>query len=244
MTTTIDGLLNHRITIEQPKKGYRVAIDTLLLAAAVPAKVHDTVLELGCGVGGAMLALACRVSEIAVTGIELQPELAKLCLSNIERNALKAKLKVINCYADDLPHDLHEAFDHVMMNPPYHDAARHTSSPLRGKRLANSETDGDLRRWAVSASKALKTGGVLTLIHRMDRLDAVIGVMEPSIGGFIVKPVVTRPDMPAKRVLVRAVKGAAPVRTILGPLVMHEAEGRYTATADAILRDAEAIDFS
>jgi hypothetical protein len=60
-TFTEDRLLGGRIRLNQPAAGYRVAIDPVFLAAAVPAEPHQLVLDVGCGAGGAMLCLAARV---------------------------------------------------------------------------------------------------------------------------------------------------------------------------------------
>jgi len=56
-----DGVLGGRLRLRQPTSGYRVAIDPVFLAAAVPAGPRDTVLDIGCGVGAAALCLAARV---------------------------------------------------------------------------------------------------------------------------------------------------------------------------------------
>ena len=66
-----DALLGGRVRLRQPKTGYRVAIDPVLLAAAVPASLVDTVLDVGCGVGAASLCLAARVPGCRITGIEM-----------------------------------------------------------------------------------------------------------------------------------------------------------------------------
>ena len=59
---TEDKLLDGRVTLLQPRKGYRVAIDPVLLAAAVPARLGDHVLDLGSGTGAASLCLAARLA--------------------------------------------------------------------------------------------------------------------------------------------------------------------------------------
>ena len=56
---TQDGLLDGRVTLLQPEKGFRAGLDSVLLAAAVsgpegPARA----LEIGCGAGAALLAAA------------------------------------------------------------------------------------------------------------------------------------------------------------------------------------------
>ncbi|MCK5295856.1 MAG: methyltransferase, partial [Alphaproteobacteria bacterium] len=68
-------LLGGRVKIKQPKNGFRAAIDSVLLAAAVPAKKGQTVLEAGSGSGAASLCLAARVKDISITGLEIQKEI-------------------------------------------------------------------------------------------------------------------------------------------------------------------------
>ena len=53
-----DALLGGRVILRQPTEGYRVAIDPVLLAAAIPAGPGDMVLDVGSGVGAAALCLA------------------------------------------------------------------------------------------------------------------------------------------------------------------------------------------
>lgn len=247
LKTTVDGLLNRRITFEQPEKGYRVAVDTVLLAAAVPARAAEKVLELGCGVGGAMLALACRASGVRVTGIELQPELVRLCQANIERNRMQARLQAIQGDAARLPKAMEGAFDLVLMNPPYHAMACHDASPLSIKRAANMEQAGDLKAWIGAGAWALRQGGALTLIHRGDRLEEIKGVLRKAFGRIRVLPIVTKPGTPAKRVIVLARKGgepvcSEPVCSACSDFLLHCSTGGYTERAESVLRDAAGID--
>ncbi|HBM90835.1 MAG TPA: methyltransferase, partial [Rhodospirillaceae bacterium] len=157
--TTLDKLLHGRFTIEQPAKGYRIAVDTLLLASSVPAQESHHILDLGCGAGGIMLALATRLRDTYITGLEIQTKLVTLCKSNIQRNAYDESLDVREGDATQLDDSLKEQFDHVVMNPPFHDAARHDSSPNASKRQANTQKTGELEAWIVSAHQALKEEG-------------------------------------------------------------------------------------
>ncbi len=246
MDTTLDGMLNRRVALEQPKDGFRVAVDTVLLAASVPARAGERCLDFGCGAGGAMLCLAVRVPGLRITGIELQPELAALCRRNIARNAWAEGLDVREGDVTDLPPALAAEWgaDHVFMNPPYHEAARHDVSARADRRIANTEKEGDLARWIAAAARALKTGGMLTLIHRADRLEEIIRWSETHFGGIEILPVLPREGAAAGRVILRAKKGAAPAPPRHArPLVLHGPGGGYTPEADDILRHAQAAGF-
>ena len=51
MDSTLDGLLDRRLSLRQPRQGYRAGDDAVLLAAAVRAGPGQTVLDAGAGVG-------------------------------------------------------------------------------------------------------------------------------------------------------------------------------------------------
>jgi tRNA1(Val) A37 N6-methylase TrmN6 len=243
MDTTLDGLLDRRVMLEQPAKGYRVAIDTVLLAAAVPAQAGESVLDLGCGVGGAMLCLACRAPGAAVTGIEIQLELAELARRNIARNSFPCDMKIIEGDATRLPENFAGVFDHVLMNPPYHAEAQHDISPNVVKRAANTEKEGDLALWIASAATALKNSGILTLIHRADRRDELLKHLVQSFGTIEILPIAPKPDTSPQRIIVRARKtGQASVRQSK-ILVLHKPDGGYTEAAESILRHAKSMEF-
>lgn len=127
--------------MEQPAKGYRAGVDPVLLAASVPAKPGQSVLDLGCGVGAAGFCLAARTSEITLHGVELQPEYADLCRANARRNGIAAIIHTADLRA--LPHALTGlTFDHVITNPPYFKRNSSIPSPLPQRDIAFAgETD-------------------------------------------------------------------------------------------------------
>ena len=83
--------------------------------------------------------------------------------------------------------------------------------------------------------------GTVTFIHRADRIDALLGQIAGRAGEVVVFPLWPGMGRPASRILVRARKQiAAPARLSPG-LVLHEAGGRFTAEAEAVLRGGEAL---
>jgi len=239
MALTEDALLDGRVRLLQPRRGYRVAVDAVLLAAAVHPRAGDRVLDLGTGVGAVGLCVARRVPDCTVVGIELQPALADLARRNAALNGLGDRLQVL---VHDLGQPLPAAlglFDQVASNPPYLAAAVADPPPDESKALATVESSADLGRWLEVAVGALKPAGTLTLIHRSDRLEEIAAhLARLGCGALTLKRL-----LPAARVLVRAQRAETPSRTDSPPLIVHKPEGGYTAAAEAILRGAAALDF-
>src|SRR5574343_1545621 len=90
---TDDKFLCGRLRLWQPAQGYRAATDPVLLAAACPATAGQSVLDLGCGAGAAALCLAARVPDLALAGLELQPEYADLARRNAARNGVAMQVE-------------------------------------------------------------------------------------------------------------------------------------------------------
>ncbi|WP_300297087.1 methyltransferase [Ferrovibrio sp.] len=240
---TRDALLGGLVQLEQPRKGQRASADAVMLAAAVPARPGQQVLELGCGSGVGMLCLAARVPTAKVDGVELQPDLVALCARNIAANRMEERLRVA---AGDIRRRVSgiapNSYDHVFANPPYFDSQRHRASPHAGRAAARSEMeDADLDHWIAAMLRHARPGGGLTLIHKADRLPDLLAALSPKAGAIRVIPLWSKPGQPAKRVILRAIKGSkAPL--IFDPgVLLHRPDGSYFPEVDAVLRQGAAF---
>jgi len=237
-----DRLVDGRVRLLQPVEGYRAAIDPVFLAAAVPAKSGDQVLDAGCGVGAAALCLAIRVPDCRITGLELDPAAFELAKRNIALNGLDGRVEaVLGNIAAPPPRLAPGYFDHVMANPPYLTDGTRPADP--GRAAAHMEGEVGLDAWVRACLTMLRPKGWLALVHRADRLDAVLAALRERAGEIAVLPLWPMRDRPAKRVLVRARKGVGGPTSLLPGLVLHEPDGRYTAAAEAILRAGQALEF-
>jgi tRNA1(Val) A37 N6-methylase TrmN6 len=240
-----DTLLGGRVKLRQPLEGYRAAIDPVLLAAAVPAGVDDGVLDIGCGVGAAALCLANRVAGCRVTGLEAQRELVRLAGENIGLNDMFGRVTVM---AGDLlrppPRLEPGSFAHVMANPPFLEAGAASPPPDQGKATAQIEGEADLAAWIRFALAMVRPKGSLTFIHRADRMEQLLALLTDRAGEIIVFPLWAGRDKPARRVILRARKGVSTPTRLTPGLVLHEADGRYTPAADAVLRGGAALTLS
>jgi tRNA1(Val) A37 N6-methylase TrmN6 len=243
MAITEDHVLGGRVLLRQMGEGLRVAIDPILLAAAVPAEPGEIVLDLGTGNGVAALCLARRCAGCRVVGLELQPELMRQAAENATLNGLDAAVSVmVGDVAAPPPRLAPATFHHVMANPPYLKAGTGTvpANPL--KALAIAEGEADLAVWVRTALAMVRPRGTISIIHRVDRLDALLAAFGGRAGEIVVFPLWPNAGKAAKRVLVRARRDSgAPLRLAPG-LVLHDGEGRFTQEADAILRDAAALE--
>ncbi|WP_158043722.1 tRNA1(Val) (adenine(37)-N6)-methyltransferase [Skermanella pratensis] len=240
---TADRLLGGRVSLMQPARGYRAAIDPVLLAAATPAAAGERVLDVGAGVGAATLCLASRVPGADVTGLELQPDLAALGAENIRANRLEDRVRILEGDLLAPPEGLgRTAFDRVMTNPPFQEAGTHTPPPGESRALAHGEGAADLAAWLDFCARRVKPRGTLTVVHRADRLDDLIALLHGRFGAITLVPLWPKAGRPARRIVVTARKGARSPARLMPGLVLHEADGRFTGAAEAILRDGAALD--
>ena len=236
---TEDGLLGGQVVLRQPRDGFRAAIDSVLLAAATPARQGAAVLEPGAGVGAASLCLAARVPGCRIMGLELQPELVRLAGENIRLNGREDTVDVI---AGDLvapPAKLSPGgFDHVMMNPPYLSAGWVHAPVDPSRAAAHVEGAARLAEWIGFALGMVRPKGSVTLIHRADRLDEALAALRGAAGEIVVFPLWPGQGKPAKRVIISARKDIATPTRLASGLILHDEDGGYTPQADAILRGA------
>ena len=242
---TCDAFLGGRLRLWQPRKGYRAGVDPVLLAASVPAQAGQTVLELGCGTGAALLALGRRVEGLALTGVELQPAYADLARRNATENGIAARIETADLCA--LPADLRNTgYDHVLMNPPYFDRAHGTGSEAADRDTAFGG-DTPLSDWIDVATKRLAPKGRLSLIQRIERLPEVLGVLDDRLGGVTLCPISGRAGRAPGRFLLSAIKGGRAPFRMTAPLILHEGADHgmdaedYTAPIRAVLREAAAL---
>lgn len=238
-------VLNKRLSLKQIPDGFKTSMDSVLLAAACPAKEGDHILDLGCGVGSAGFCVLYRVPDTKLTGIDVLPDHVELAKENAVLNHKDARATFI---AEDIRDydpvlDGNEGFDHIICNPPYLPPGAHIQSPSANKQLAIGlgEDDIDLKDWIDAAHRNLKSGGGLTIINRADATDKIIREMGRKFGAVEIIPLWPKLSVKAKRVIIRGIKDRKSPATMHPGIVLHNAGGDYTSAAERILRDAHAL---
>ena len=232
---THDAFLGGRVYLWQPRAGYRAGVDPVLLAASVPARKGDSVLDLGCGVGTAALCLGARVSGLDLIGVERQAEYAALA----RRNGLAATV----CDLSTLPDDLRaRSFDHVLANPPFFDRAAGRQSSDAGREAARGLAT-PLSEWVEAGAKRLRHKGYLHMIHRAERVPDLLAATEGRLGSPEIWPICPRIGKAAELVIFRARKDGRADFCLHAPIILHEGAAHvrdaesYRPEIQAVLRD-------
>ncbi len=239
---TIDAFHRGRFHLVQPKGGgHRSGMDAMLLASLVEGGGAISVADLGAGAGAAGLAVASRIAGARVVLVERSPIMAgyaRKSLALAENADLRARVDVIEAdvtltgrarLAAGL---LDEVHDHVIMNPPFNDAAdRRTPDALKAE--AHAMENGLFDHWIRTAGAIMRPGGQLSLIARPESIAEIVDACGKRFGGIEITGLHPRAGESAVRILVTAIKGSRARLALRAPLIMHETDShRFSALVD------------
>lgn len=228
---THDTLFAGRLTCLQHREGYRFAIDAVLLAHFAAPRPGEKVLELCAGNGVVSLIMAYRQPQLAVTALELQPQLVGLLRSNVALNHYEQRITVVegDCrfLANHVPAGV---FDRVVMNPPYRRMASGRQTVGDEAAQARHELTLTLDEAVAAMALAVKNRGRCVMVYPADRLARLIAVLK----GQRLEPkrlqiVYSYPGDAGRLVLVEAVKNGGEELAVLPPFFIYQAAaGSYT----------------
>ncbi|MEM9591808.1 MAG: methyltransferase [Pseudomonadota bacterium] len=245
--TTADAFLGGRIEILQYKTGHRGGSDAVFLAAAVPVRESETVLDAGAGAGTAGLCLLARVPCIDVTAVEIDESQCLLARKNAERNNFGDRFRVIEADVTAPGKALgpaglvREGYDQVMANPPFYGAGSVRVAADVARANAHVMPEGELERWVRFLTTMAGPRATMTLIHRAEYLGPLLDVLKDRFGALTVYPLFPKRGGPASRVIIQGRKNSRAHMRLLPGLVLHEDDGAYTAQAEAVLRNGAAL---
>ena len=234
---TEGALLGGRVTYRQQAGGYRTGIEPVLLAASVPARPGERVMEAGTGAAAGLLALAARVPGLHITGIERDPGLAELARANLAANGHLAEV-----FAADIAGWRPAAtFDHAFANPPWHSrTGTHPPSPSRASaKMAGPDV---LDTWCAALSARLRHRGSLTLILEAgSTARGLAALIRAGCAETMLLPLWPHEGEPARLMILRGLRGGRGPARVLPGLVLHERGGGYTEAAERVLRHGAAL---
>lgn len=248
-TITRDAFLGGRLTLSQPRNGFRAGLDSVLPGAAVPAGTRN-LLDLGAGVGTAGLsALAMRLAEKACL-VERDEATLALARDNVDQNGLAGRadvlaLDILAKGSDRRAAGLKDnAYDVVIANPPYFGAGQGTHAPDNARADARHMDADSLETWVKCAATAASASGTAIFIYPAEGLAALLAAFDRRFGGIVILPLCPRPRASSSRVLVRGTKGSRAPLKLLAARALHGDQGNgFAPEFDAILRGTAALDW-
>lgn len=228
---TADTFFDKRLLVRQFRDGYRFSIDAVILAGHIRPRPAEKILELGAGCGIVSLIVAFRHADALVTGVEIQPELARLARANVLANDLQARVRILGRDLKTLaPADLPGPFDWVVSNPPYRKAAAGRLNPQFQRAVARHEIKVGLPDIVSAARRWLRTGGRFVTVYTAERMAEALGrIQAAGIEPKYCRMIHSTVTSTAKLVLIEGHKGARPGLIVAPPLVIYGENGDYTA---------------
>ena len=165
----MDGL-----KIVQDTRLYRFTSDSVLLSKFAKPKKRDVVADFCAGsgiVGFHFYALHReKFPQMPVTLFEMQEDLLNLARKTAKYNGFD-NFSFVQGKLQELPKEYDEKFSLVLCNPPYERGG--FDNDEYHKAVCRKELTIRLEEIAKAASRALKFGGRLCMLHRADRLAEV-----------------------------------------------------------------------
>ena len=228
----INDLLGYdNMKIIQNTDMFSFSLDSVLLANFVSLNKNITnVLDIGCGNAPIPLILSTKTSA-SITGVEIQPDVYDMAIRSVSINNLDDRINIINDdinnYANNVESD---SFDVITCNPPFFKVSPGSNfNESEYKVIARHEVKLDLNQLFKISRKLLKNGGVVSIVHRPDRLIDIISVMrENNIEPKRLRFIYPKEGRECNMILVEGSKNGNSGLKILPPLITHNSDGSYT----------------
>lgn len=236
---SMERLLDGRLKILQPLKGYRFSVDAILLASFFRERPGEHILEVGPGSGIISLILAVRSPDVRITGIEIQEDLADLARRNAAMNGLDDRVDMqwgdIRQIGRRFPPS---SFDAVLFNPPYRRLQSGKINPDRQKAVARHEVEGSFSDFLRGARQVLKPAGRVAFIYPAPRsIEALSRMRREKIEPKRMRVVYSYPDSEAQFILVEGLREGGEELHILPPLYVYRTGKEYSEEMNRIFQD-------
>ena len=223
-TETLTELGACGLKVWQPLNGYRFSLDAYLLADFVDEEPETDLFEVGYGSGVIAILLAAR--GLSVSGIEIQPQMAKLASRSVALNGLSVSCRLSQGDFREYcggPHDV------IVSNPPYRPLETGRINPDSARAQSRHELSLRLNELELGLKRNLKTGGRFYCIYPAWRLvDLLAALRENGIEPKNLRMVHSSPDSSAQLCLLRAIKGGGRELSIDKPLFVYKAAQQYS----------------
>ena len=225
----LDNLERKGYMIIQNSNKFCFGMDAVLLSAFAQVKKGETVLDMGTGTGIIPILLEAKTEGKHFTGLEIQEESADMARRSVAYNHLEERIDIVTGDIKTASELFQKAsFDVITSNPPYMTNSHGIKNPEAPKAIARHEVLCTLDDLAREASRLLRPGGRLYLIHRPFRLVEIFQTLtayklEPKRMQLVHPFIDKEPNM----VMIEAVRGGKSMIKIEEPLIVYKEPGVY-----------------
>ena len=232
----LDDLQYKGLQLIQKKDGFCFGVDAVLLSHFAQVAKNSNVIDLGTGTGIIAVLLAAKKEPLKVTGLEIQPEMAEMADRSVKLNRLEGKVEIVH---GDIKKAVKlfgaSSFDAVVSNPPYMGRGGGLLNPADAKAIARHEILCTLEDVVQTASKLLRPGGKLSMVHRPQRLADIICLMrhyaiEPKLLRLVHPSLGKKPNL----LLISGTRDGNPELKVQEPLYIYDIEGNYSSEINKI----------
>lgn len=204
----IDNLNINNLKIIQNNEGFKYGTDAVALSKFANIKNGGKVLDLCTGSGIIPILLCGLKNPKKVVGVEYFSHICDMAQRSVNLNSLEEKIEILNKDVKDYKEYIEAySYDNVTINPPYKVIGTGFENDNSYKTCARHEVLVNLKDCVKAAEYALKFGGKLTMVNRIDRLSDVfyefkLNKIEPKRIMFV-----TEFSSPAKIFVLEGIKG-------------------------------------
>jgi len=217
--------------IVQDTDYFNFSLDSVLLPNFVTLNKNiSKIMDIGCGNAPIPLILSTKTNA-EIVGVEIQKDLYDLAVESVNINKKDNQIKIINADINDLYESIEsDTYDVITCNPPYFKYNENSNINFDDhKTIARHEITLNLDKLFNISKKILKNNGVVSIVHRPERLVEIIEIMkknniEPKRAQFIYPKINKRANI----LLIEGVKNGKPGLEIMAPLYSHNEYGEYT----------------
>ncbi len=227
----LDDVLGYKnLKIYQNSDFFSFSLDSIILANYSSIRLRDKKIVDFCTGNGVIPLILTRRCSQNIIGVEIQEKLVSLAKKSVVYNNLENRISIVCDDVKNFSNEHLNEFDLVLCNPPYFKLEEKSSiSESYEKRIARHELLINLEEICACAKKVLKDNGILSIVHRGNRLVEIFELfrlytIEPKRIKFIYESLDREPIL----VLVEGQKNGKPGLKIDRPLIKYNLNGQMT----------------
>lgn len=219
------------LRVYQDSEMFNFSLDSVLLPNFVTINKNiKNILDIGCGNLPVSLILTTK-TDASITAVEIQKDVYDIALKNLELNNKQNQINIINADIRDLYKNFEtEYYDVIVCNPPFFKVSNDSHLNKNDyKTIARHEVFLNLDDLFSISKKILKNNGIISIVHRPERLlDIIYAMRKYNIMPKKIQFVYPKKDKEANILLIEGTKNGNSGMKILPPLFVHNEDGTYT----------------